>query len=131
MLFSLYTYVDTAESSVLLATTIYHVVLLMGNKMFIPKAECTHMLLFAVNGMAAMMFTPSSTSLPSSLVASSLSGNTQSSSSSSSMSLPALSHCILTMKTSECLSALFHVIPIQPPVLDLDGFVFFPSSRST
>jgi hypothetical protein len=109
----------------------YHVVLLTGNKMFIPKAECTHMLLFTANGMATTTFTPSSTSPPSSSVASSSSGNTQSSSSSSSTSLPVPSHCTLTMKTSECLSALFHVIPIRPPVLDLDGFVFFPSSRGT
>ena len=44
---------DDASSSALPAATVYHFVLLTGNKMFVPEAERTRAAIFATNGSTA------------------------------------------------------------------------------
>jgi len=54
---------DDASSSALLAATVYRLVLLTGNKQFVPEAERTRAAIFATNGtMASAAFSPSSPS---------------------------------------------------------------------
>jgi len=54
---------DDASSSALLAATVYRLVLLTGNKNFVPEAERTRAAIFATNGStASATFSPSSPS---------------------------------------------------------------------
>jgi hypothetical protein len=51
---------DDASSSALLAATVYRLVLLTGNKTFVPEAERTRAAIFATNGStASVTFSPS------------------------------------------------------------------------